>query len=132
MARAGGAMTAQQQKSEAQIKLAELEVEYRQYLALPTRTDVRGERDREEKRKHLAKILSVSEGTIRRWLSRIDKESRDAWNKRIFEIWLACGANSEVAKPVVVSKDQVRKITRQLAGLPKVGKAAVARRVTNC
>ena len=36
------------------------------------------EREREEKKKHLAKILSVSVRTIQSWLSRIDKDSKAA------------------------------------------------------
>jgi len=48
------------------------------------------ERERDKKKVHLAKILSVSERTIRDWLSRIDKDTKEARNKRIFDLWLAC------------------------------------------
>jgi len=48
------------------------------------------EREREAKKKQLAKILSVSERAVRDWLSRMDKDAKDARKVRIFELWLAC------------------------------------------
>ena len=42
------------------------------------------EKDRVEKKKHLAKILSVSPRTIETWLGRIDKDAKEERNKRIF------------------------------------------------
>jgi hypothetical protein len=45
----------------------------------------------------LAHILSGSERTVRDWLFRIDKESKEARDKRIFEMWLACLTHEEIA-----------------------------------
>src|SRR5579871_2969984 len=56
------------------------------------------DREREEKKKQLAKILSVSERTVRDWLSRIDKDSKEARDKRIFEMWLACFTQGEISE----------------------------------
>ena len=42
------------------------------------------ERDREGKKAELASALSVSERTVRNWLSRIDKDAKEARDKRIF------------------------------------------------
>lgn len=84
------------------------------------------ERDRDEKKRQLAKILSVSERTIREWLSRIDKDSKDARNKRIFESWLSCHTDAEIASDVDLSEEGVRKITQQSAELPEVGKSSAA------
>ncbi len=48
------------------------------------------EQEREGKKERLAQILSVSERTVRDWLSRMDKDAKEARNRRIFEAWLAC------------------------------------------
>jgi hypothetical protein len=50
-----------------------------------------------DKKKELATILSVSERTIRNWLSRIDKDAKEARDKRIFERWMACHSQEEIA-----------------------------------
>ena len=44
-----------------------------------------------------AKILSVSDRTIRDWLSRIDKDAKEARDRRVFEMWLACYTQKEIA-----------------------------------
>ena len=58
------------------------------------------ERERDAKKKHLANILSVSERTVREWLSRIDKDTKEARDKRIFDLWLACWTQEEIAEAV--------------------------------
>jgi hypothetical protein len=55
------------------------------------------EREREGKKKQLASVLSVSERTVRDWLSRIDKDAKEARDKRIFGMWLACHTQQEIA-----------------------------------
>jgi hypothetical protein len=35
---------------------------------------------------------------VRDWLSRIDKDSKEARNKRIFEMWMACHTQQEIAE----------------------------------
>lgn len=61
------------------------------YEATPTR-------DRDAKKKQLAKILSVPERTIRDWLSRMDKDAKEARDKRIFDLWLSCWTQEEIAE----------------------------------
>ncbi len=56
------------------------------------------ERERESKKAELADMLSVSERTVRDWLSRIDKDSKEARDKRIFAMWLACHTQQEIAE----------------------------------
>lgn len=56
------------------------------------------ERARDAKKKHLESILSVSERTVREWLSHIDKDAKEARNRRIFEMWLACHTQEEIAE----------------------------------
>jgi ParB-like chromosome segregation protein Spo0J len=68
------------------------------------------ERERDEKKKQLAKILSVSERTVRDWLSRIDKDSKELRDKRIFDLWLACATQEEIAKEVSLSQPQTAEV----------------------
>jgi hypothetical protein len=84
------------------------------------------ERDREEKKKQLAKLLSVSDRTIREWLSRIDKDTKAARNKRIFELWLACRTQEEIAGAVDCSRDVVQAKTDgfvEIGNLAEIHKA---------
>lgn len=82
------------------------------------------ERERDEKKKHLAKILSVSERTVRDWLSRIDKDSKEARNKRIFEMWLACYTNDEIGNEFDMTPQGVGQVLKEMAELPEVSKPA--------
>jgi hypothetical protein len=54
--------------------------------------------ERVEKKKHLAKILSVSSATVNSWLSRIDKDAKEERNERIYAKWLACYTQEEIAE----------------------------------
>jgi transcriptional regulator with XRE-family HTH domain len=81
------------------------------------------EREREEKKKHLAKILSVSERTIRDWLSRIDKDTKEKRNKRIFASWLACHTQEEIAEQEGITKETVSEICQKMANLPESDKS---------
>lgn len=58
------------------------------------------ESERAECKKRLEKILSVSDRALREWLSQIDKDARAARDKRIFDLWLACRTQEEIAKAV--------------------------------
>lgn len=78
------------------------------------------EKDRDEKKKQLAKILSVSDRTVRDWLSRIDKDSKEKRNKRIADLWLACHTNEEIADACGCSQQPVKDAIRDFsAELPK-------------
>ena len=56
--------------------------------------------ERDECKKRLASILSVSDRTVRDWLSRMDKDAKEARNRRIFELWLACWTQNAIADEV--------------------------------
>ena len=84
------------------------------------------ERERDEKKKHLAKILSVSERTVREWLSRMDKDAKEARNQRIFEMWMACYTQQEIADVVGMTNQQVSQITAELPEIGKLAKTAQA------
>lgn len=77
-------------------------------------------RERDEKKKHLAKILSVSERTVRDWLSRIDKDSKEARNKKIFDLWLAGWQNTEIASELGCDEKTVREVIGEMATLPNL------------
>jgi transcriptional regulator with XRE-family HTH domain len=80
------------------------------------------EGERDEKKKQLAKILSVSERTVREWLGRIDKDAKEQRKQRIFDLWLAGWTNKETADAVGVTEEAVRQLTQEMADLPKLGK----------
>lgn len=82
------------------------------------------ERERDAKKAQLAKILSVPERTLREWLSRIDKDAKDSRNRRIFDMWLACYTQDEIAQAVNVHKDTVNEVCRKSADLPESDKPA--------
>lgn len=81
------------------------------------------ESERDAKKKHLAKILSVSERTVREWTSRIDKDAKEARNKRIFDLWMQCYTRDEIASICSVSTGEVSSISSEMADLPKLTKS---------
>ena len=83
---------------------------------------VTAEKERDAKKKHLAKILSVSERTVRDWLSRIDKDTKEARNRRIFDLWLAGWTEREIADAVGASAGDVHKVCSEMADLPNLSK----------
>ena len=80
------------------------------------------ERERDDKKKQLAKILSVSERTIRDWLSRVDKDAKQARKQRIFDLWLAGWSNVEIAESAGCDEKHVRDVIGEMADLPKLRK----------
>jgi ParB-like chromosome segregation protein Spo0J len=83
------------------------------------------ERERETKKKVLSRILSVSDRTVREWLSRIDKDAKEARDRRIFAQWLACSTQEEIAEREVISVQPVKDVIADfLASLPENLKAA--------
>jgi hypothetical protein len=56
------------------------------------------ERGRERKKVALARILSVTVRTVQDWLSRIDKDAKEARNQRIFDMWLSCHTQEEISE----------------------------------
>ena len=77
------------------------------------------ERERTEKKKQLAKILSVSERTVSGWLSRIDKDTKAARDKKIFNMWMACYTQEEIAEVVGLEQRSVGQILEKIADLPE-------------
>ena len=70
-------------------------------------------------------MLSISERTVRNWLKRIDKDAKEARNKRIFDMWLACHTQQEIADAEGIrwpAVDNIEEDLLPLAILPKVAK----------
>ena len=76
--------------------------------------------ERKAKKKRLEQILSVSDRVIRDWLSRIDKDARQARNQRIFEKWLACWTQEEIAEAENLTQRAVSDVIEEVATLPKL------------
>ncbi len=75
----------------------------------------------------LARILSVSERTICDWLSRVDKDAKEARDKKIVELWLACYTQEEIAEAVGSSVQPIKDVTSDLsANLPENLKPAAS------
>lgn len=81
------------------------------------------EPERDAKKKHLAKILSVSERTVREWTSRIDKDAKEARSKRIFDLWMQCYSTDEIAEKENVAKSEVSTTCSKMADLPNLNKS---------
>lgn len=83
------------------------------------------ERERDAKKKALAEILSVSERTVRDWLSRIDKDSKEVRARRIFDLWLGCYTMEEIGEAVGLHvRDKALQVSRKLEDLPNNEKSA--------
>ena len=66
--------------------------------------------------------ILLSETPLVIGLSRLDKHSKEARNKRIFDMWLACYTQQEIADSVGITKQAVEQVCQETAGLPKLDK----------
>ena len=66
-----------------------------------------GDRDREDKKKELARVLSVSPRTVQSWVSGIDKDAKAERQEKAFKLWLACHTQEEIAEAVNVTQQTV-------------------------
>ena len=64
-------------------------------------------RDRQEFKKRLAELLSVTERTVNSWLSRIDKDTKEALKSKIFDMWMACHTQQEIADEIGIPRTTV-------------------------
>ena len=85
---------------------------------------ITAEGDRADKKKHLATILSVSPSTVHAWLSRIDKDAKAERNKRIFDKWLACWTQEEIADSEGMVQQAIGTILQEFPVLEKLVKSA--------
>jgi ParB-like chromosome segregation protein Spo0J len=73
----------------------------------------------------IAKLLSVSERTIARWVSNIDQAQREERQQRIRDLWLACQTQEEIADAVGLAQQTVADQLQELPDLDKWQKAVV-------
>ena len=81
-------------------------------------------KERPEKKKHLAKILSVTLQSVQSWLSRIDKDNRELRDVTATSMWMACYSEQEIASAVGMKRQSLEPLLQkyQKFGLPaKVG-----------
>ena len=57
------------------------------------------------------------------WLSRIDKDAKDARDKRIFSKWLACWTQDEIAESEGIGKGEISGICSEFPELEKLNKS---------
>ena len=58
------------------------------------------------------------------WITtRIDKDSKDARNKRIFDVWMACYTQEEIAEREDLTQKAVDLILEEMASMPKLLKS---------
>jgi hypothetical protein len=56
----------------------------------------------------------------------MDKDAKEARNKRIFDLWLACWTNQDIADDCGCSEPTVRDVIAESADLPKLRKQDIA------
>ena len=66
-------------------------------------------KDRSTRKDELAKILSVSPRTVRNWLSRIDKDEKGQQRRKVFDLWLSCHSQEEIATVIGWERSTVAK-----------------------
>ena len=64
----------------------------------------------------------VSESEFVRIVAECSQDSKDARNKRIFELWMACYSNEEIASVCGCDEKTVRTVIGESAELPKLRK----------
>lgn len=81
----------------------------------------------------IAHMLSVDERSVRRYLSDIDKELREARSEKIAAMWLACYTQEEIGAAVGLSQKEVSQATEvyQTDSCPKGIKLSVAATYTD-
>lgn len=74
------------------------------------------------RKKRLASILSVSERTVRDWLSRMDNDAKEARDRRIFDLWLACWTQQEIAEETGIDQGDLSKLAHNFMEIGTLAK----------
>jgi hypothetical protein len=84
-------------------------------------------KERGAKKKEIARVFSVSERTLTSWFSDIEQAEREERNQRIFDAWLSCHTQEEIAAaeemPQQTVADKVKDFT-DFGKLSKFGKTS--------
>jgi len=75
-------------------------------------------KDRQKKKEELARMLSVSLRTVKRWLSRIDKDTKEQQKKKVFDLWMQCFTQEEIEEAIGLTRDEVRGILGNMDNCP--------------
>ena len=76
-----------------------------------------------EKKEEIAKTLSVTLRQVNNYLHNVDEQRKERRRKLIFDMWLACAGETEIASATELTQQAVNKelkVLQQLEGLPKV------------
>ncbi len=79
----------------------------KQAIRIYAMTAYEGQKQREAKKAHLAKLLSVPEETIREWTSDTDKAVKTELRETAFNLWLSCHTQQEIADAIGYSRPHV-------------------------
>ena len=74
--------------------------------------------ERKDVKKRLEKALSITGRTLNNWLSRIDKDSKKKQKDKIFDLWMSCHTQQEIAEAVGISIDSVKKFKCEKENFP--------------
>lgn len=66
-----------------------------------------------DKKKTLAKILSVDISTVQKWLSRADKDNKEKRDAEVFSLWLACHTQHVIADAVGMKQAGIERVLTQ-------------------
>lgn len=79
------------------------------------------------KKDEIARVLSVPERTLRRYVEEVDRQEREKRDQRIADMYMACYTQAEVAAAVGLTHQAVSEhFTQVSANWPKVAKVAAA------
>ena len=76
-----------------------------------------------ELKSSLSELLSVDKKTVSNWVSGIDKRIREERKEKIFNMWLACHTQEDIAEAVGVDRVTITEQLEELSDLEKFPKA---------
>lgn len=78
--------------------------------------------ERDEKKEQLAKILSVSVHTVRKWTTDIDRQAKEDRNRRILKMWMECWSLDEIGEAVGLTKQAISLVCQEMTNVSKLDK----------
>ena len=79
-------------------------------------------KERASLKKELPDVFSVTQQTINNWTSDIDKQTKAERSEKIFDMWLACYSETQIAEVVEVDQKTVNNTIQEFRKLSKLGK----------
>lgn len=81
------------------------------------------EKERVQKKADLMQLLSVSKSTIAEWMKDIDRSAREARDKKIRQMWLACYTEKEIGDAVGFTQQAANLTLQEFPDLEKLVKS---------